>query len=79
MHHRYGGLTFATAAVVFWNTIYFDQAVAELRSEGETVPDDMLGYRPPLRWPHIDLAGDYVGQTPLPNRTRDVSDMTHAA
>ena len=35
-------------------------AVAELRAQGETLPDTLLGHVSPLGWEHISFNGDYV-------------------
>ncbi|MEM9763896.1 MAG: Tn3 family transposase, partial [Pseudomonadota bacterium] len=44
LQHRAGGLTFVTAAIILWNTVYLERAIAQLRSEDETVPDALLAY-----------------------------------
>ena len=52
--YRASGLNLAVAAVILWNSVYLGRAVAELRSQGEAVPDELLasggeplGVRPP--------------------------------
>jgi hypothetical protein len=57
---RASGLSLITAAIVHWNTIYLDQAVQQLRSQGATIPNDLLTHVAPLGWEHIGLTGDYV-------------------
>jgi TnpA family transposase len=57
---RASGLSLITAAIVHWNTVYLDRAVRQLRSQGATVPDDLLAHVAPLGWEHIELTGDYV-------------------
>jgi len=52
--------TLAVAAIILWNTVYLGRAVDELRSHGETVPDDLLAHAAPLGWEHIAFNGDYV-------------------
>ena len=57
---RASGLSLITAAIVHWNTVYLDRAVRQLRSQGVTVPDELLAHVAPLGWEHIGLTGDYV-------------------
>ena len=40
--YRASVLNLTIAAIVLWNTIYLGHAVAELRAEGETLPDKLL-------------------------------------
>ncbi|MDD3596291.1 Tn3 family transposase [Sulfuricurvum sp.] len=58
--YRASGLTLLTSAIVLWNTVYLERAVAALRNKGETIDDSMLQYLSPLGWEHINLTGDYV-------------------
>jgi hypothetical protein len=48
------------AAVTLWNTVYLGRAVAELRTQGDAVPDQLLSHIAPLGWEHITFNGDYV-------------------
>ncbi len=57
------GLNLAVAAIILWNTVYLGRAVDELRSRGETIPDELLAHIAPLGWEHIALNGDYVWPT----------------
>ena len=54
------GLNLVIAAIVHWNTVYMERAVAHLRSSGGTVPDELLAHTSPLGWSHISLTGDYL-------------------
>jgi TnpA family transposase len=63
---RASGLSLLTAAIVYWNTVYLDQAVQHLRAEGVDVPDDLLAHIAPLGWEHIALTGDYVWASATP-------------
>ena len=56
---RAGGLNLVVAAIVFWNTVYLEQAVATLRAAGADVPDEFLQHLSPLAWEHIVLTGEY--------------------
>jgi hypothetical protein len=47
-------------AIVYWNTVYMERAIAHLRSTGVTVPDHLLAHTLPLGWSHISLTGDYL-------------------
>ncbi len=57
--HRASGLNLAVAAVILWNTVYLNRAIAALR-ETEDVPDHFFAHLSPLGWEHINLTGDYV-------------------
>ena len=58
--YRASGLNLTIAAIVLWNTIHLGRAVAELRAQGETLPDKLLAHIAPLGWQHISFNGDYV-------------------
>lgn len=60
--YRASGLNLITAAIVLWNTVYLQRAVAALREQGRPVDDDLLQFLSPLGWEHIDLTGDYVSR-----------------
>ncbi len=47
------------AAIVLWNTVYLERAVAAIRQTGQIVPDKTLAHLSPLKWEHINLTGDY--------------------
>ncbi len=64
--YRASGLSLLTAAIVHWNTIYLDQAVQQLRSQGAILPDELLAHVAPLGWEHIALTGDYDWNTARP-------------
>jgi len=69
--YRASGLNLAVAAIILWNTVYLGRAVDELRSRGETVPDELLAHVAPLGWEHIAFNGDYVWPAePLGNTFR---------
>jgi hypothetical protein len=54
------GLNLTIAAITLWNTVYLSRAVAELRAQGEFLPDTLLAHIGPLGWEHISFNGDYV-------------------
>ena len=56
--YRASGLNLVTAAIVLWNTVYLERAVAALR-ETQTVDDSLLRHIAPLGWNHVALTGDY--------------------
>ena len=58
--YRASGLNLVTAAIVLWNTVYLERAVAALHGHGQTVDEDLLRYLSPLGWEHINLTGDYL-------------------
>ena len=53
------GLNLVVAAIVLWNTVYLEQAVAAIRQSGQAVSDETLAHLSPLKWEHINLTGDY--------------------
>lgn len=58
---RASGLTLVTAAIVLWNTVYLERAIASMRTRDDIVVDDeLLKYLSPLGWEHINLTGDYI-------------------
>ena len=58
--YRASGLNLVTAAIVLWNTVYLERAVAALRSHALPVDEDLLRYLSPLGWEHVNLTGDYL-------------------
>nr|WP_268921635.1 Tn3 family transposase [Sansalvadorimonas verongulae] len=57
--YRVSGLNLVVAAIILWNTIHLEEAIAEVRKR-RTVPDEYLSYLSPLGWEHIGLTGDYI-------------------
>jgi len=57
--HRACGLNLVVAAIVLWNTVYLERAVAALRESGQAVSEEALAHLSPLKWDHINLTGDY--------------------
>ena len=57
--HRASGLNLVVAAIVLWNTVYLERAVAAIRRNGQTISDETLTHLSPLKWEHINLTGDY--------------------
>ena len=58
--HRASGINLAVAAVILWNTVYLACAIAELRAQGDAVPNELLVHIAPLGWEHVTFNGDYV-------------------
>ncbi len=56
---RASGLNLVVAAIVLWNTVYLERAVAAIRETGQAVSDETLAHLSPLKWEHINLTGDY--------------------
>ena len=46
-------LTLVTNAVIIWNTVYMEKAIAELKSEGVEISDQDLAHLSPCRYEHI--------------------------
>ena len=57
---RASGLNLVIAAIVLWNTVYLENAVNWLKSEGVNIPDEYLQHLSPMGWEHINLTGDYI-------------------
>ena len=57
--YRASGLNLVVAAIILWNTVYLEKAIAEVGKHRE-IPEDYLAYLSPLGWSHINLTGDYV-------------------
>lgn len=60
---RASGLNLVVSAIVHWNTVYLDRAVAYLKRKGRNVPDTLLKHVSPLSWEHINLTGIYTWDT----------------
>lgn len=58
--HQELELNLVTAAIVLWNTVYLERAIAVLRDHGYPANDALLQYMSPLGWEHINLTGDYL-------------------
>jgi len=55
------GLNLVTAAIVLWNTVYLERAIAAL-SRRQQIDDALIASVAPLGWNHINLTGDYRWQ-----------------
>lgn len=55
-----GALGLVTNAVVLWNTIYMQAALAHIRDEGEAINEDYESRLSPLRHAHINMLGHYT-------------------
>ena len=58
--NRASGLTLLSAAIVSWNTLYLEKAIAHLREQGLAIRDEQLAHLSPLGWDHLILTGDYI-------------------
>jgi TnpA family transposase len=57
--HRASCLHLLMAAITAWNTVYLTEAIAQLRRQGETIPESAIAHIAPLGWEHINLIGNY--------------------
>jgi TnpA family transposase len=57
--YRASGLTFVTAAIALWNTVYIERAVQTLTSNGQAHDPELFKYLSPLGWEHFNLKGGY--------------------
>jgi TnpA family transposase len=60
--YRASGLNLIVAAIILWNTVYLERAVAALRGHGVVIEDEALAHLSPIGWEHINLTGDYTWQ-----------------
>jgi TnpA family transposase len=60
LQNKASGLNLVVAAIILWNTVYLEQAVAALERQGTPVPAECLPHLSPLDWEHINLTGDYI-------------------
>lgn len=58
--YRASGLNLVIAAIVYWNSTYMADAVAHLRSAGESIPDELMAHTSPVGWEHIAFSGDFL-------------------
>jgi Tn3 transposase DDE domain len=58
--YRASGLNLAVAAIVAWNTVYLECAVANLAEQKAEIQPELLAHLSPLGWEHIGLTGDYT-------------------
>ncbi|QKG55157.1 Tn3 family transposase (plasmid) [Hymenobacter sp. BRD67] len=52
-------LNLLTNVVVVWNTVYMQEAVGQLRREGQLVADEDLRFLSPARYRHLNRLGRY--------------------
>ena len=60
--YRASGLNLIVAAIILWNTVYLERAIAALRGHGVAIDDESLAHLSPIGWEHINLTGDYTWQ-----------------
>lgn len=61
--YRASGLNLVVTAIILWNTVYLDRAIAALRDHGVAIDIELLRHLSPVGWEHINLTGDYTWQT----------------
>jgi TnpA family transposase len=60
LEDQLGALGLVLNAVVWWNSLYIDAAVTQLRSEGFPATDQMCSRLSPLGFDHINFLGSYT-------------------
>ncbi|GAA1003343.1 hypothetical protein Aple_003330 [Acrocarpospora pleiomorpha] len=60
MEDQLGALGLTLNAVVWWNSLYIDAAVARLREQGFPVTDEMCARLSPIAFDHINFLGRYA-------------------
>jgi hypothetical protein len=58
--YRASGLNLIVAAIILWNTVYLEHAVADLRGHGIAIDDETFAHVSPIGWEHVNLTGDYT-------------------
>lgn len=66
MEDQLGALGLALNAVVWWNSLYLDAAVKQIRADGFPVTGEMCGRLSPIAFEHINFLGGYA----FPAQTR---------
>lgn len=57
---NWGALGLVTNAVVLWNTLYMQEALSWMRSNGEETRDEDIARLSPLMHGHINMLGHYT-------------------
>jgi TnpA family transposase len=60
--YRASGLNLIVAAIILWNTVYLERAIAALKGHGIAIDDEALAHLSPIGWEHVNLTGDYTWQ-----------------
>lgn len=60
---RANGIQLLVAMISAWNTVALQNAIEDMKKEGQDVPEELLPYLSPLGWEHIALTGDYSWRT----------------
>lgn len=60
MEDQLGALGLALNAVVWWNSLYLDAAVKQIRAGGFPVTDEMCARLSPIAYEHINFLGRYA-------------------
>lgn len=58
--YRASGLNLAVAAIIAWNTVYLERALASLTEQKTEIQPELLAHLSPLGWEHIGLTGNYA-------------------
>ncbi|MDS1269264.1 Tn3 family transposase [Lipingzhangella sp. LS1_29] len=64
LEDQLGALGLALNAVVWWNSLYIDTAVTQLRADGFPVTEDMCARLSPLGFDHINFLDSYTFPQP---------------
>jgi len=60
--YRASELNLIVAAIILWNTVYLERAIAALRGHGTAIEDESLAHLSPIGGEHVNLTGDYSWQ-----------------
>lgn len=60
--YRASGLNRIVAAIILWNTVYLERAIAALKGHGISIDDEALAHLSRSGWEHVNLTGDYTWQ-----------------
>lgn len=60
MEEQLGALGLALNSVVWWNSLYLDAAIKQIRADGFPATDEMCARLSPIAYEHINFLGRYA-------------------
>ncbi|MGN9787952.1 Tn3 family transposase [Nonomuraea sp. ZG12] len=78
LEDQLGSLGLALNVVIWWNSLYLDAAVKQLREQGFPVTDEMCARLSPIQYDHINFLGRYAfSRADVAEGLRPFHDGTH--
>ena len=62
MEEQLTALSLVTNAVIYWNTLYLEKVLAQMKQEGYDCSEELIGKLSPLLFEHITFVGKYTFQ-----------------